>query len=174
MDPEWLDSNHLHRELSRMGLFILAYELLKAAVVDGVKDFYLSGFDVEGPTDSADYSIDVLSLDRHRFNASLIWLQNSGAIDQNDVREIQELRIQRNRIAHEAPSLLSREGTTVCREIIVTVERFVRKIDNYWGRVNAEIVLDPEQLECVDMDSIASSRSVILGYIIDIMEKSDN
>lgn len=174
MESDWLDPKHLKRELSRAGLFLLAYELLRAAVVDGVKNFYLIGFDEDGYTYAPEYTDEVLKLDKHPFAASLRWLVDSDAISDVDMDDIQAIREERNQVAHDAPQLLLQSGKIVSGQRVRDIERYVRKIDNYWGRVDAEIMLDPEQLEEVDMEGIVSNRAMILGYIVESLVGDGN
>lgn len=167
---DWLDPEIIRARLARCGLFLMAYELLRAAIVDGVRDFYVCGFEEDGEDGADEYRRKVLTRAKHPFAASVSWLREQEAIDDADASAIQTVRNYRNKIAHAIPGLVTGQEDVVPRDMLQAIDRYVRKIDNYWGRLDAELMLDPEQLSTVDMDSIVSSRAMVLGYIIATFE----
>lgn len=163
---DWLDPEIMRERLARCGLFLMAYELLRAAIVDGVRDFYVCGLDEDGAEGSDAYRRRVVARDKHLFAASMFWLQEHEVIDADDFAAIQEIRAYRNKIAHAIPGLVTGQAEVIPNDTLRTIDHYVRKIDNYWGRLDAELMLEPEQLSTVDMESIVSSRAMVLGYII--------
>lgn len=163
---DWLDPEIMRERLARCGLFLLAYELLRAAIVDGVRDFYICGFDDDEADGSDEYRRNVVARDKHLFAASMSWLQEHEVIGADDCAALQEIRAQRNNVAHAIPGLVTGQVEAIRSDTLRAIDHYVRKIDNYWGRLDAELMLEPEQLSTVDMESIVSSRAMVLGYII--------
>jgi len=168
---QWLDPAHCKRTVTRTGMFLLAYEMLKSAIVDNVKDFYLCGFTEGALQYSPDYEKRVLSKSKHVFEASLLWLAEGGAITVEDVTSIQELREYRNTIAHEIPKVLFEAGGVDDAMIRRAIEH-VRKIDRFWGGIEADTDPQFDGVE-VDYDGITSIRTMALDYIAQVVSDSE-
>lgn len=168
---EWLDPAHCKRTVTRAGMFLLAYEMLRSAIVENVKDFYLCGFNEDGLQYSPDYEKRVLSKSKYVFEASLLWLVETGAITTEDITSIQGLRDYRNTVAHETPKVLFEAGGVDIAMIRTAIEH-VRKIDRFWGGIEADT--DP-RFDGVDVDyeGITSLRTMALDYIAQVVSESE-
>jgi len=165
---QWLDPSHCKRTVTRAGMFLLAYEMLKSTIVDNVKDFYLSGIADGEFTYSPEYEKRVLSKSKHVFEASLLWLAEGGAITREDITDIQKLREYRNTIAHEIPKVLFETPGGIDDAMIRRAIEHVRKIDRFWGGIAAD--MDPrfDGVE-VDYEGITSLRTMALDYIAQVV-----
>lgn len=170
MDYEHLDKEIIKRKLIDASLYLMAFHLLKSAIVDGVKNFFLTGFKDKELTYSEDYESKVLSRSKYKFEASLIFLVEVGAITQSDVDVIHELRDYRNKLAHDIPSSIYENGHSVDPKKIETAGSLLNKIDNFWGRV--EVDTDPDLVgQDVDYEGIQSIRSIVFQYIAEIVRE---
>jgi hypothetical protein len=167
---QWLDPVHSKRFLTRMGLFLLVYEMLKSSIVNGVRDFYFSGFKDGRFLVSPEYSKRVLGKSKYLFEASLLWLEEAKAISQEDFDAIQELRKYRNKIAHEIPKILFNTSSNVDDSKTIAAIELLRKVERFWGQI--EIEIDPrfEGME-VDYNGITSIRMMALDYIFEIVSE---
>src|SRR5690625_5196209 len=80
-----LQPDTIRSTLAFAGLFQVAHEMVKGAVLDQVRDFYCLGLNADGSmTDRKNeaYQRHVLSLASDRFRASLLWLVQHNAITQ--------------------------------------------------------------------------------------------
>lgn len=171
LDLDWLDPEYTKSRLIRAGLFLLAYEFLKASIIDGIKDFYCTGFDKRRTGDpwiySSEYETRVLSKSKHIFEASLLWFQEMNVINDEDVAKLQDLREYRNMVAHQIPAFLFDEDRDIQDEMLDRAATYLRKIDNFWGQI--DVATDPDFANKeVDYEGIVSIRTLALKYIIDI------
>lgn len=92
--------------LAFAGLYQLTHELLKTTILDDVKGFF--GFSslvdggawLHGEEARKDYERDVLSKAQSPFKASLLWLQEAGAIDEGQVERLSEIYRHRHDLTH--------------------------------------------------------------------------
>jgi len=169
---QWLDAAHCKRTITRAGMFLLAYEMLKSAIVDDVRDFYLSGFADGELTYSPEYEKRVLSKSKHLFEAALLWLVEVGAITPEDITDIQKLREYRNAIAHEVPKVLFETPDGVDDAMIRRAIEHVRKIDRFWGGIAADTDPQFDGVE-IDYEGITSLRTMALDYIAQVVSESE-
>ena len=159
-----LDPARIRSRLIDASLFLMAYELLKVSVVDGVKDFFISGFDQDGYIYSDVYRTAVLPRAKHVFEASLIFLLEANAITEDDKQQIQSLRDYRNKLAHDIPRIIDDEHACASDEQIRLAGHYLSKIDNFWGRVEVDTNPDLDR-DGIDYEGIVSRRSLIFQYI---------
>ena len=103
---KFLDPENLKENLMFSSLYIASFEALKDYVVEEVKFFFNTGFSDGEFTFSDDYNIKVKAKDKSILKATLLWLKDSGAIDDNDIETFDKLRQYRNKLSHELTSLL--------------------------------------------------------------------
>jgi hypothetical protein len=131
---ELFDMKLIQKKLIDASLFLMAYEPLKASIVDGVKDFFIDGINKEGFTYSDSYRSKVLPRANHVFEASLIWLLEVDAISEDDKLKIQELRDYRNSIAHDIPTTIYDPSQSIDLTKLELAGLYLNKIDNFWVR----------------------------------------
>ena len=126
--------------LTYAGLVLLAFELLKEMIVRPIKYFYMNTTFSGGPFIS--YEHDVLSRHKSEFEACLMYLRDfMEAIDEDDVRCIQDLRNHRNELAHNLPTHLFTLRLEDYAELFRATDRTMFKLSNY--RTRMEFGADP-------------------------------
>lgn len=163
-----LDPETLRTTLTAASLFVLAFEMFKDQVVEHLEFLHSSGFNEEGwILDHDFYRQDVLSRHRSRLQASLLWFKDNGALTDEDLVKVGELRSLRNSVVHE---LGDRVGTpfflTVSQAFPELVAIF-RKVEVWWIR-NVEMDMDPEMAaEAVSDDDILPGSILKLRMLVE-------
>jgi len=88
LDPEVLRPN-----LILASIFIAAFEILKNSIMERLRDFYVSGFDENGLIIIPEYKTEVLSKDKSPTYASLKWLKESEAINDDDIEKFNKTKV---------------------------------------------------------------------------------
>lgn len=170
-DYEFLKKDIVKARLIDAALYLMAFHLLKSSIVEGVRGFFVDGFDGKEMILSDEYENGVLSKSKYKFEASLIFLLETDAITQTDIDEIHELRDYRNKLAHDIPSSIYQKESLVDPKKIERAGYFLNKIDNFWGRVEADI--NPEFAgQEVDYEGIKSLRSIVFDHIAEIVRET--
>jgi len=157
---QFLDPKKLRSKLIACALFIATYEMLKDSIVDKIRQFFSCGFDESRDVIDPKYQTDVL--DRHKkvTEASLLWLKEMGAVNDNDIQLFRVLTNTRNDLAHELLSLLSGQKEIDVSAHFSDLIGLLRKIDVWWV-INLDIATDPEM-----MDKEIKEEDIIPGSII--------
>ena len=100
---EILDPDRIRRVLIGISLSLTSYEMIRYLVVDSVESFFTL-LDDSNRNGFKKYKSSVLSLDKHPYKASAIWLKQNDAITEAEVDELVLLKEQRGIIAHEIPN----------------------------------------------------------------------
>lgn len=86
---KFLDANEVKFQLTTASIYLTAYDLLITNVVEKVRDFYVAGFDQDGEIISDDYKTNVRGLYKSDIViASLLWLKNNNALNEEEVERI--------------------------------------------------------------------------------------
>lgn len=145
IDPDDFERKSTHvaiaRTLGFAGLLQLAHELIKRHVLDGPKQFY--GFvQWDGGTAwssddaGADYDKHVLALDRNsRFNASLLWLQQSHAITAEDAERLARVKHHRDELTHRMAEYLVLPGSDADPSVLTDALEVFNKLNRFWIEV---------------------------------------
>lgn len=88
----FLDPDVVKSSLFLATMFITAFEILKNSAIDRLRNFYANGWDETGPIISTEYQSRVLSRNKSVLYASFDWLQESGAIDSEDLEQYEKLK----------------------------------------------------------------------------------
>jgi hypothetical protein len=146
LSPEAIKSN-----LVLSSLYLAAYEILKSAIVDNVRDFFALDYDADGkPVLDKQYRDEVSRLHRDLLQASCLWLEKAGAITSDEVEQIGRIRRHRNEVAHELPQLLSERDRNLNLDYFLRLRELLEKIGIWWIR-NFETPINPE-LDNVEID----------------------
>jgi hypothetical protein len=145
---DFLNPDVVRTRLLRTGLFLVAHEMLLSAIKDRTHDFYSNTWTAaDGWKPSPKYREKVLSLDpkskNDPFRASIVWLRQIEAIDEQDEATIRELTEERNRLAHELRNVLGGTIEHDFESLFPKLVHLVTKIDRWWI-VNVEIATDPD------------------------------
>lgn len=172
LNPEELRSN-----LVRSSIFLTAYEFLSQALIEHLEGFFSDGFDANGPILGENYRSKVLSLHKMPFFSSAIWFRNSGALTDEDLDRIREIREHRNFIAHHLLQILGKSDFEVRAELLRATAEIVRKIDVWWIR-EVEIPTNPDFDQIppadIDLNGIFSMRMAVLGLLLEVAEGNDD
>jgi hypothetical protein len=159
----------VRRTLIEAGCLLSAYELIKLAVVDGVRDFYARGFqDGRQLFDEGRYQQHVLSRNpKSRYRASCAWLVEMGALTADQAAALENIHVHRQEIAHELPKLLVDPDFAVKTDLLLTAVDCVRALGVFWGRIS--IGCDPEWdgQEVADED-IKSGSYLLMEHLISV------
>lgn len=157
---KFLDPENLKENLMFSSLFIASFEAFKDYVVDEVKFFFNNGFSDGEFTFSEDYNTKVKSLDKSILKATLLWLKNLDAIDDNDIQSYDELRQYRNKLSHELMNLLFEGLPKELPEKFAQLITLRVKIEKWWI-MNIEIPTNPDfdaSTEVKEEDVMTSSQ----------------
>lgn len=172
-----------------VSLYLSAYEILKATIIEGVKNLivYLPQPDEKAILDmknelsanefQAIYDANILSYKKlvedyerevgvkfkQRDHFGLIpsceWLAREGVLLNHDIENVKKVKNHRNRIAHELPSLLISKGFDVDLGYLENIMNILKKVEPFFARIDADIPPD------VPDESIMSGGQVILGMV---------
>lgn len=169
-----LEPESVLRTLIRAGCLLSAYELIRAEVVDKVRDFYLTGFNQEGYTyDEIAYQDDVLSKSpKSRYRASCAWLVENRALTLKQIATLEEIYRHRQEIAHELPKLLTHPDFDVRTDLLREAVECLKVLAIFWGSI--EVDTDPEfdGME-VDYERIESGSSLLMQYLAGFADLDD-
>jgi hypothetical protein len=176
MDPdvtqsweEFLNPNLMRTRLILASIYIACFEALKDSIVTGIRDFFCTGFDESGEKIDPQYESNVLVRNKSAAYASLDWLLEMGAIEEDDVRVYNRAKTCRNTLAHELFSKLASEGLPpYFEQAFVEMVALLRKIEVWWI-VNVEIPTNPEfdGLE-IDEEGIMPGRLIAIRALLDV------
>lgn len=124
-------------------MFITTFEILKDSIVDDIRGFYTNGFDEQGPTVGHDYQSKVLSKNKSPLYASLRWLRENDAIDDEDLATFEKLKITRNQLAHQLFAVVTGQVKSTHEAQFADLVALLRKIGVWWV-VNVEIPTNPD------------------------------
>lgn len=149
-------------------IYIAAFELLKDAIVDRIRDFYIEGFDQNGPRIDPKYQSEVLAKNPSPVYASLDWLKESQAIDSDDLAAFEKLKKLRNDLAHELPHMLRKGVPSDLLERFHEMVSLLDKIERWWI-VNVEIPTNPDFIDKkVSPEEIIPGRIMALRVLVDV------
>jgi len=171
---KFLDSGQMRGNLQAASLFLVAYELLKQAIVDEIGESYALEMDEDGKwIPSQVYSREVISLDRRKRKdvvyASCLWLRGEGGITDADIRKFRKIRRHRNEIAHELIKYLSSSSHEINTQLFADMFELLAKIDRWWivnFHVPANPRFDGKQIREGD---VQSGRMMVLGLIMQVL-----
>lgn len=147
-DKSWekfLHPETLRTNLIATSLFITAYETFKARVVEKPAAFFCNGFDEHGPILCESYRSEVLTKNKSKLYASLLWLKEKGGIDQSDIEDFDSIRRHRNELAHEPLAFLASHERNLDVSKFQLLVALLAKIEKWWI-VYFELPINPEML----------------------------
>lgn len=145
IDRSWenlLNPEHMREGLLEASMFIAAFETLKASIIDRIRGFFISGFNEDGWIVNERYATDVVAKHKSILHASLLWLQDMGAIDGDDLKTFYEIRAIRNEMTHEMIQVIF-DGRADQAEHFQRMVDLLRKIEVWWIQ-NVEILTNPD------------------------------
>jgi hypothetical protein len=169
LNPEVLCSN-----LITASVFLSAYEMLRASVIDRIRDFFSHEFRDGKWIASDDYTSKCLALDKCPLRASLLWLKQMSVIDDADIARVDQIREHRNDLAHDLPKFLATADAEINVQLLVSVYELVTKIDRWWIR-EVDMAIDPDLdgREVADKD-IMSGNMLLIQMMLWIASGEDS
>lgn len=170
-DDKWerfLDPNFVQPSLFLATMFITAFEILKDSIVNDVRAFYVNGFDENDTTVSNEYYSNVSSKNKSLLYASLQWLRESEAIDDDDLVKFERLKGTRNQLAHDLFSVVTGQVESYHQAQFDDLIALLRKIGVWWI-VNVEIPTNPDyDGEEIDETGIVPGAVLSLQMLIEV------
>lgn len=139
----FLDPDAVKPSLFLATMFITTFEILRNSVIDHLRNFYANGWDENGPIISPEYQSRVLSRNKSALYASFEWMQESGAIDDRDLEQYEELKKTRNLLAHQLFEVVTGQVESKHEAQFEELVELLRKIEVWWV-VNLEIATNPD------------------------------
>lgn len=158
---KFLDSEHLKSNLIAASLFITAYEMFRSSIIDPIHSFYTFGN--QKPEDK--YKEEVLSRSKHTMEASVLWLKEMQAIDDDDVNIVKSIRTHRNKLAHELPKFIMYDNVNVDVNLFELMYQLLSKIDTWWI-LNFEIPTVYPEISLETDTQVQSGPMICLQMII--------
>lgn len=172
LKPENLKSNMII-----LSLFITSFEILKDSIIERIRSFYTDGFNEKGWIIDNKYYTKVMSLNKSPVYASLEWLKNMKAIDENDIKIFNEVKDCRNKLVHEIVNYITKESGVNPVPLFSKMVNLLDKIEKWWI-LNVEIDLNPELYgKEIDEKGILPGPVIMLRVLSDIAlgnEKESN
>lgn len=172
LNPQKLKSN-----LIQASIFLTSYELLKNLIVGKLKTFYSSGFKESGLIIDDEYNAEVLSLHKKPFLASCKWFQDMNAITEKDMGLIHDIVLQRNKVAHELPSIIGEFGVDINLQLLLDMQYIENKITKWWVK-NIELDINPayENLDMdeIDIEGVQGTTGIFLQLLFNVANGRDD
>jgi hypothetical protein len=162
LHPETLRGN-----LITISLFISAFEMFKDRVIEKPETFFSNGFDQNGLILDDSYKVEVLSKNKSRLYASLLWFKEMGAIDDADIEAFDAIRKHRNEVTHELLDFLSNAERNLHVAKFKDLLRLLSKIEKWWF-VNFEMAINPDIPEDVNVDEVMFGPMLSMQLMLDI------
>lgn len=156
---EFLNPDLVRMKLQTAGLFLIAYESLKSAIIGKPLFFFSDNYDADGePLENSTYREKVLSLDpkgkQDKLRGSLVFQQQMGAISDDDRSEFKGITDCRNRLAHGLSELLQNTNGIEVIDQFPKLIALLSKIEKWWI-INFEFEVNPPpNVESIDIDGI--------------------
>ena len=128
----FLDPDVVRPSLFMATMFITTFEILKDSIVTRIRDFYSDGFNENGQTVSPQYEAKVMSRNKSAVYASLNWLHESQAIDDEDLKIFERLKKTRNLVAHQLFEVVTGQAESNHTADFPVLVELLRKIEVWW------------------------------------------
>lgn len=169
---KFLDPDVVRPSLFLATMFITAFEILKDSIVEDIRSFYTNGFDANGPIVGPEYQSEVLSKNKSPLYASLQWLREHDAIDDEDLSIFEKLKSTRNLLAHQLFSVVTGQVESAHKVDFVALVALLRKIGVWWI-VNVEIPTNPDFYgQEIDEEGIVPGSVLSLQMLIQVASGS--
>lgn len=139
LDPKFLKTRLVH-----VAIFVMAFELLKSAIIDRIRDFFIDGYDGKEFRVSDRYKESLVNTGKkHLSDQSLQWLVGMNAINEEDVKTFHSIRTYRNELVHKLPEMVSKLDVEREASLLREAANLLRKIEVWWVK-NVELATDPD------------------------------
>jgi hypothetical protein len=165
---KFLNPGAIKSSLMLSALYLAAYELLKDAIIDNIREFFSFEYKDGKAIPDGQYKNEVLQVHKDLLCASCLWLKRNGVITASEIEEIENIRRHRNQVAHELPRLLVDPDLNLNVGYFLRIRELLDKIEIWWV-TNVEIPSNPDfdGLEVNETD-IQPGRAIALDYMISV------
>lgn len=166
LDPESLKGN-----LMFASLYIATFESFKDYIIDEVKFFFHSGFKGDQDIFDPKYETHVKAKDKSVVKASLLWLLEMEAINENDILLFDDLREYRNKLSHELMTLLFEGIPEIIPAKFAELIQLRIKVEKWW-LLNVELPTNPPDSDFgdgINEDNIITQSQIFNKLIFDIL-----
>jgi hypothetical protein len=166
----FLNPENLKGNLMLSSLYIATFESFKDYIVDEVKFFFHNGLkdgiDIFDPK----YETHVKAKDKSVVKASLLWLMEMEAIDENDILKVDDLRQYRNKLSHELMTLLFEGLPEELPEKFAQLIQLRVKVEKWWI-LNIEIPTNPDFDSDIEIneDNVMTSSQMFNRLFMDML-----
>lgn len=165
---QFLDPDVVRPSLFMATMFITAFEILKNSIVDRIRGFYSNEWSGQGAVESQEYKADVLSRHKSRVYASLNWLHESQAINDDDLIVFDQLKTTRNLLAHRLFDVVTGQAQSNYLEQFPVLIALLRKVEVWWV-VNVEIATNPDYIDTeIDEAGIVPGALLSLQILMEV------
>lgn len=152
----------IRASLQRAGIFLTGWELLKDDIEDRVRSF----FELKPGTVDPRYETDVLSRDKHRLQASVLWLVEQGALTPSQGECVQAIREHRNEIAHGLARLLVDPNHEINTKLLEEMAVIIQAVGAFFGRIAIDCDPEFDRRDVVEDKDIRSGPSMLMDHLI--------
>ena len=142
---KFLNPNLVRKHLMHSGLFLITYEVLIDILVRHPKEFFDDNHGFGKQRLSQKYQHSVLQKDPKgkgdTLRASIEWFKELGALCQEDILEIAEIRAARNAIAHDLGHIVMSGGEFDYCDFTNRCLTLIDKVETWWI-TNFEFAID--------------------------------
>lgn len=177
MDPkvrqsweDFLNPDILRPRLVAASIYIASFEALKESIIENLRMFFWSGWNKEtGHQIDPSYKTKVLRRSKSPVYASLDWLKEMEAINDDDLESFERVKRCRNTLAHELFDVVGSKGMPQDFELCFgELRNLVSKIDRWWI-LQVEIPTDPDFIDAdIDENAVRSGREITLELLCSI------
>ena len=165
---KFLNSDAIKSNLILSALYLAAYELLRDAIIDNIRNFFIIEYKDGKVIRDKQYDDEVIKVNKDLLYSSSLWLQHNGVITENEVEEIKNIRKHRNQIAHELPKVLSESDLNLNAGYFRRIRELLEKIEVWWIKnVDIQINTNFYSIE-IDEKDILPSRVIALDHVISV------
>lgn len=146
---QFLNPDVVRQKLAQAGVFLIAFETLRDAVVRHPRTYFATAYSGPGlePEESPDYQREVRGRDPREkgdvLRGSLAFLSHVGAISEDDEQLFRRLADIRNTTAHELPTFVMQGRNLECADHLPHVLWMLRKVERWWW-LNVELPTNPD------------------------------
>jgi hypothetical protein len=156
----------LRRNLVLASLYISAYESLKDAIIDPIRNFFATEYVNGKSVESEQYKQEIKQLHGKIFLSSCLWLQRMDAITVEDFGDIKTLTDHRNDLVHELTKYIIDIDHEINLKYLEKIRHLIIKIDRWWI-CEFEIQVNPDLNGSEIMEEqIRSGRMILMDVII--------
>ena len=164
----FLDPDVLRPSLFAATIFITTFEILKNTIVDRVREFYQTEWYDDKEAASPDYEAQVLNRNKSPVYASLNWLFQQQAIDEQDLATFEQLKKTRNVVAHRLFDVVTGQAASDHEAQLTSLIALLRKIEVWWV-VNVELPINPDYSDTkVDEANIVPGSILSLQMLLEV------